>query len=59
MTEIKRYKSAIRIRIRKKNWTKDGALGTPAGRESVLPILTECVLPDTYQDLYIVTFELH
>ena len=36
----------------KKNWTKDTALGTPCSRatgfESVLPTLTECVLPDRY-----------
>ena len=34
----------------KKNWTKDGALGDPMlkGNRSVLPTLTECVLPDRY-----------
>ena len=35
-----------------KNWTKDRALGDPMLKgnriESVLPTLTECVLPDRY-----------
>ena len=29
----------------RKNWTKDR---NPGGRESVLPTLIECVLPDRY-----------